>query len=209
MILQSATLEPRPVAQNLGAIRITTTETSSLLQRIADGDRAAMSLCMDEYGALVWSICRRAFANAADAEDAAQEAFMSLWRNADRFDSNVASEKTFVAMIARRRVIDLQRKSGRAVTADDITTVSEPAVVADDPAVGIERDEEMRRAVAVLEAMGDPGAMIIRLSVYDRLTHEQIAAKLDLPLGTVKTHIRRGLMAVRETLSVGHESEVA
>ena len=83
-----------------------------LLPRIATGDNHAMEECLDLYGNLVWSLARR-MSPSADADDAVQEIFLDIWKNAARFNKNVASEKTFVMMIARRRLIDRRRKLGR------------------------------------------------------------------------------------------------
>jgi RNA polymerase sigma-70 factor (ECF subfamily) len=77
--------------------------TDSLLQRVASGDMAAMQSCMDTYGGLMWSLARRFCPTATEAEDAVQEAFISVWENAQRYDPSKGAEVTFVAMIARRR----------------------------------------------------------------------------------------------------------
>ena len=76
--------------------------SESLLEKIASGHRSAVSDCVNRYGGLVWSLARRFTATQADAEDAVQEIFISLWKSAERFDSSKSSEMTFVAMIARR-----------------------------------------------------------------------------------------------------------
>ena len=81
----------------------------SILQRVAAGDMAAMQECIDRYGGLVWSLARRLSLSPAEAEDGVQEAFIELWKHAERFDPEVASETTFVSMIARRRLIDRRR----------------------------------------------------------------------------------------------------
>ncbi len=82
----------------------------SVLQRIASGDPAAVRECIDQYGPLVWSLARRLSRTASDAEDATQEIFLDIWRSAGRFDASQGSDKVFIAMIARRRLIDRLRK---------------------------------------------------------------------------------------------------
>ncbi len=82
-----------------------------LLQRIAQGDESAVPACLAAYGGLVWSLARRYASDPSDAEDAAQEVFIELWRHAGRFDPAVASEATFVATVARRRLLDRARSS--------------------------------------------------------------------------------------------------
>src|SRR5687768_17786487 len=93
----------------------------SLLARVAQGDALAGREVLARYGGLVWSIARRF--EAGDAEDAVQEIFLDLWKSAARFDPAIASEAAFIAMIARRRLIDRKRTRRRRPTTEDITEV--------------------------------------------------------------------------------------
>jgi RNA polymerase sigma-70 factor (ECF subfamily) len=95
----------------------------AILQRIASGDRTAVDDCLKAYGGLVWSIARKMLRNTEEAEDAVQEIFIDIWKNAERFDASRASETTFVAMIARRRLIDKIRYSTRRISADSLDDV--------------------------------------------------------------------------------------
>ena len=83
---------------------------NSLLSRIGTGDKAAVSEFVDRYGGLLWSMALRSTRNEADAEDAVQDVFVELWKVAGKFNSELSSEKTFVCMVARRRLIDRSRK---------------------------------------------------------------------------------------------------
>ena len=94
-----------------------------VLKRIAAGERAAVDECLKKYGGLVWSLARRMLRNQDDAEDAVQEIFVDVWKNAGRFDEAQASETTFIAMIARRRIIDRIRTSTRRIAADPLDDV--------------------------------------------------------------------------------------
>src|SRR5580700_12012752 len=85
--------------------------STSVLQRIASGDSAAVRDCIEQYGALVWSLARRLTRTPSDAEDATQEIFLDIWRSAGRFDAKQGSDRVFIAMIARRRLIDRLRKT--------------------------------------------------------------------------------------------------
>ncbi len=91
-----------------------------LLPQIARGEETAVHQCLDRYGDLIWSLARRLLPTSADAEDAVQEIFVDIWQNAERFDQEIASEKTFVVMLARRRLIDRRRKLGRSVQGQPI-----------------------------------------------------------------------------------------
>ena len=76
-----------------------------ILNRIAAGDPDAVQECLDQFGGLVWSLARRLTSSESDAEDAVQEIFVEIWRKAERYDPSIASESTFIAMLARRRLI--------------------------------------------------------------------------------------------------------
>src|SRR5262252_1163156 len=85
----------------------------SLLARVGAGDASAVRECLQRFGGLVWSLARRFSSSPSDAEDAVQEIFVDLWRSAKKYDPRAASEATFVAMIARRRLIDRLRSRQR------------------------------------------------------------------------------------------------
>lgn len=170
----------------------------SLLERIAAGDERAVQECMDRYSGLVWSICRRLCRNTEDAEDAVQEVFIDLWSSSARFDPNVAAEETFVAMIARRRVIDRWRKKRREPKSEVITEVTDPAAPPEKDEVALH--DEAARIQRMMTRLRPEQQKVLDLSIFQGLSHRDIAGKLDLPLGTVKTHVRRGLMRVREML---------
>jgi len=170
----------------------------SLLERIATGDERAVQECMDRYGGLVWSICRRLCRNLEDAEDAVQEVFIDIWSSASRFDRAVAAEETFVAMIARRRVIDRWRRKRREPRAEGILEGADPAAPVDENEVDIR--DEASRIQALMTRLRPEQRTVLDLSIFQGLSHRDIAGQLDLPLGTVKTHVRRGLMRVREML---------
>jgi RNA polymerase sigma factor (sigma-70 family) len=181
-----------------------------LLPRIAGGDQSAVPECISRYGGLIWTLARRRLANREDVEDAVQEVFVDLWRSAGRFDPQVAEEITFVAMIARRRVIDrLRREAGPRATAsiDDAGAADVPDPAADGP-VGrqLEVGEEARLADEHLSRLKPEEQQVLRLSIFNSLSHTAIAEQTGLPLGTVKSHIRRGLDSLRQKL-VGRTRE--
>ncbi|MBL8876554.1 MAG: sigma-70 family RNA polymerase sigma factor [Phycisphaerae bacterium] len=169
----------------------------TILQRIASGEKAAVQECIARYAGLIWSLTRRMALNGADAEDAVQEIFVEIWRNAPRFDPGVASETAFVAMIARRRLIDRRRRMSRR---RDRAALEETAT----PATGggsVELGEEASIASRAMEELSLEQQRVLRLSLLQGLSHEKIANATGLPLGTVKTHARRGLLRIRELLS--------
>ena len=100
----------------------------AILNRIASGDSNAVQECLKAYGGLIWSLARRMLRDSNDAEDVVQEIFVDIWKNAEKFDPSQSSETTFVAMIARRRIIDRIRYSARRLSPDSLDDVlAEPA----------------------------------------------------------------------------------
>lgn len=160
-----------------------------------------MQECIDRYSALVWSLARRFTSTQADAEDAVQEIFTDVWRSSGRFDPTIAGESTFIAMIARRRLIDRLNRQGRRlkpVAMPDENQVGESKVDASEQ--GQELTEEFSAASEAFEQLSDDQQRVLRLSIQQGYTHAQIAEITGMPLGTVKTHIRRGLIRAREII---------
>lgn len=168
-----------------------------LLTRIAAGDSSAVRACLLRYGGLVWSLARR-FCSDAEAEDAVQEIFIELWKNAERFDSERGSEVTFIATIARRRLIDRRRRQSRRPDPDPLPL--EYAGEDSAPEWRLETFEEAEVAKEAFDQLRPEQQEVLKLSIYDGWSHQQIADRLEMPLGTVKTHVRRGLARVRELL---------
>lgn len=170
----------------------------SLLERTAAGDPTAVRECIDRYGGLVWSLARRFVRGEAEAEDAVQEIFLELWKHAGRFNPGIASETAFVAMIARRRLIDRRRKAATSREREALDEGREvPSAPSPDPG---ELSEEASKARAALEKLSGEQQKVLRLAVCHGLSHERIAKAFGLPLGTVKTHARRGLLRLRSLL---------
>jgi RNA polymerase sigma-70 factor (ECF subfamily) len=170
---------------------------SPLLHRAAQNDAAAVKAVLETYGGLVWSLARRFCINQADAEDAVQEVFVDVWRSAARYDPAVASEATFIAMIARRRLIDRARRSSRR---PEGASIDEAALVAPAPPPRADIGEEAAIAADALNSLSEAQQRVLRLSIYRGLSHEEIAQSTGLPLGTVKTHCRRGLIRIRQVI---------
>lgn len=174
------------------------TPLPSILQRVAAGEPGAASACIDRFSGLVWSLARRLCADQSDSEDAVQEIFIDLWKSAERFDASIASETTFVAMIARRRLIDRGRKRQRRPQQATIPDMLAAPPAREDVA---EVSEESIIAKRVFERLRPEQQQVLQLAIRHGQSHEQIATGTGLPLGTVKTHARRGLIKLRELLA--------
>jgi len=168
------------------------------LQRVAAGESPAVEECLQKYGGLVWSLARKLSPNHADAEDAVQEVFIDVWRHADRFDPQLASEATYITMIARRRLIDRFRRRGRQL---DTATIQEELVEStSEHERQSEIEEEAAKARRYMQELRPQQREILEMSITHGLSQSQIAKATNLPLGTVKTHARRGLIRLRELL---------
>lgn len=199
MLRTDPVVVPRPVDRP----NMTQTPPASLLQQIAAGQGQAVAQVIDAYGGLVWSLARKYFGRSDEAEDAVQDAFIAVWKAAERYDPEVAAESTFIAMIARRRMIDQLRKNGRRIDAQPLEGSPEPENESNDR---LADEEQVETVLKVIDELDPPQPEVIKHSLMDGLTHPEIAEKLDLPLGTVKTHIRRGLIKVRKALGIRPET---
>lgn len=188
--MTSATLTRTSDDRSTGAL--------SVLERIASGDQSALMACIDQYGGLVWSLASRFLASAADAEDATQEIFLELWQKAHAFDSDLASEATFVAMVARRRLIDHSRRKSSFNT---VPFDAQSDLVEEKPTLdALELSDEAAKANQCLEKLSQEQQSVLTLSIQHGESHSKIAEMLSLPLGTVKSFARRGLLQLRDCM---------
>ena len=184
--------------------RMETTEAENrknLLAEVATGDSKAFEELTKKYGNLIWSIARRYLSNQAEAEDAVQEIFLALWQSASRFDANKGSEITFIATIARRRLIDGLRKNNKHKILQSIDDSISNDVFQQKS--NLEKNAELSLAIRILETLEKNDQELLSLSIYQGYSHVEIAKLLNLPLGTVKTKIRRNLMKIREKIKGG------
>ncbi|MEM7599853.1 MAG: sigma-70 family RNA polymerase sigma factor [Verrucomicrobiota bacterium] len=156
-----------------------------------------MQQCIESYGGLVWSIARKYCRTHTDAEDLTQEIFTALWQNAPRYDESVGSETTFIGMLARRRAIDWLRKHSRH---PDFETFSpqEHEMSASSPHASEKIDHEI--VMTALERLPEETQELFRFHFERGLTHSEIANRTGIPLGTVKTRLRSGLLELRKRM---------
>lgn len=183
---------PQPMTQS-------SPSETPLLVRVAAGDPGAVRAVLDRYSSLVWSLASGLSRDPHEVEDVVQDVFVDVWRSAARYDPKVASEATFIATIAGRRVIDRRRRAGRRLDPEPLEEEFAPGAV-DENLRQVDLDDEAAQArEAVAQLTGDR-RRVLELSVVEGLTHREIAADTGIPLGTVKSHIRRGLAEVTERL---------
>jgi RNA polymerase sigma factor (sigma-70 family) len=175
---------------------------ASLIDRFRAGDERALEEVYRRWGPVVYTLAMRSLADPADAEDVTQKTFVAAWTGRASYDPSKAGLATWIVTIAKRRIADtheararmrrLQEQLQRVTTPDELT-VSPPVDLGETLLVAQEIDRLEPDARAV-----------VRLAFFDDLTHHEISTRLDMPLGTVKSHIRRSLARMRTRLEVGN-----
>jgi RNA polymerase sigma-70 factor (ECF subfamily) len=174
-----------------------------LLERMASGDGAALRTLYDQHARAVFSLAVRLLHSQQDAEDLVQEVFVQAWRQAIRYDPGRGTVAAWLLMQTRSRAIDQLRSRRARPEGTDAESVlaqqRDPAAGADVEVVRLEQADAVRRA---LDDLPYPQRAALELAYYQGLTHVEIAAQLEAPLGTVKTRIRQGLLRLRDALTI-------
>lgn len=171
-----------------------------LLVRVAGGDQRAFEELYGLVSGPVFGLVRRVVRDAAQAEEVAQEALLELWRSAARFDPGRGSALAWVLTLAHRRAVDRVRSARAAGEREqrEALRASAPAFdqVTEEVEAGLER-EWVRRCLDGLTALQRQS---VTLAYYDGYTYREVAERLSLPLGTVKTRMRDALTRLRQCL---------
>ncbi len=174
-----------------------------LVARMAQGDENAMGDLYDRLGAPLYALAFSMLGERADAEEVVMDAFMQAWKNAETFDHQRGSVGAWLTVIVRSRAIDRSRARSRqekVVVHGGSEEVAGVSTHWEDPSRSVEVSEERRMVIAALGGLPEGQREAIALAYYDGLSQTQIAEKLQLPLGTVKTRIRDGMRKLRSVL---------
>ena len=168
----------------------------SLAARLVEGDETALEAIYDRWSALVHTYALRALQDVHDAEEVTQQVFISAWRSRHTLTPSPAALPAWLIGIARHKVADVRaaraRDARRSETAAAVPDVTEQSA-----------DEEVAERLVVRQAVDelpDPRRTIVLLAFWEDLSHTEIAESVGLPLGTVKSHVRRGLIQLHQQL---------
>lgn len=165
--------------------------------RFHRGDETALADVYDQHSSLIYSYCRRQL-GAEAARDLTQEVFVAAWRARHRFDPEKGSIRAWLMGITKNKIIDLFRKRGRRPQIADGAEVEHSSDEVD--SIQVERIADRMILATALDELPDRARSVIELSFYEQLTHPEIAERTGLPLGTVKSDIRRSLIKLRRHL---------
>ena len=191
------TMAPAPSSRLKLVAEGASSETGDLLTRCGRGDNKAFRKLYDSNSPRLYGVALRITRNPALASDAVHDAMLQVWRNADRYDASRGNADGWLMSLVRYRALDIARKQGREVTGVDL-----PEQVDEDPDV-LSRLVAKAEGSALrdcLERVEPPRRRLVILAFIDGLTQNEIAQRVGQPLGTVKSSIRRALIALRACL---------
>jgi len=162
------------------------------------GDEAALETAYRSWGPLVYTLAMRSLGQVQDAEDVTQRVFIAAWRRRETYDPQRARLSAWLVGITRHEIADAHAARARTA-AVDLDAVEERSADAPELTDRLLVADEIAR-------LSPQAQTVVRLAFYDDLTHQQIGERLGLPLGTVKSHIRRSLERMRRRLEVGDDA---
>ncbi|WP_084129189.1 RNA polymerase sigma factor [Demequina sp. NBRC 110055] len=168
----------------------------ALARAFVAGEEGALEELYRDVSSLVYNLALRALESTADAEDVTQQTFVSAWRGRENYDAARGDLRGWVVGIAKRRIADALATRAREARREEAVQHIHATTV----------DEHADRVLLAyeVEALGDPRKTIVALAYYEGATHEQIAQRLGMPLGTVKSHLRRSLIELRNRWEVSN-----
>ena len=176
-----------------------------MIARIGRGDQSAFGALYDRLSGPLYSLAMRMLGDAGDAQDTLQDVFLQIWSRAGTYNPEQSSVFSWTVLLTRSRVIDRLRARGRRLRVVAGSTDDKDADVADASTIEsaadtADKNDEAARVKIVLNSLPSEQREAIELAFFEHLTHHEIAARLEQPLGTIKARIRRGLLKLRQRL---------
>jgi RNA polymerase sigma-70 factor, ECF subfamily len=179
-----------------GRAMLTQAELVGLLAGVAKQDVAAFERLYEATRAKLYGVLLRILGRPELAEEVMQETYLKVWRMADKFDPTIATPITWMVALARNRAIDIVRKKGE-ISIEDAPQALEIAADTPTPLARREMTEELRRLLSCLGKLDPEKQRILLLAYYSGWSRDQLAKKLDIPVNTIKTWLRRSLLEIR------------
>ena len=173
---------------------------ANLLALVARGDHAAFEVVYDQFAGPVYGLVRKVLRDPAQSEEVAQEVLLEVWRTASRYDPARGSAAAWIMTMAHRRAIDRVRSESAAVAREQKLTPG--PVLGDDVAELVETRLDRQRVRRCIGTLTPLQAESVKLAYYAGYTYPQVAELLGVPLGTIKTRIRDGLIRLRDCMEV-------
>lgn len=178
---------------------------AKLIKLIVDGDSGALSELYDRYSRLVFSLALKTVGDQASAEEIAQDVFFRVWEKAGTYQPEQAKVSTWLTSIARYRSIDMLRRRGvrpesNSIAWPDLSPGSMPSTDGRRPEDSAAQSLQAQRVRAAINRLPIEQQQALEMAYFYGYTHSQIAATLDIPLGTIKTRIRLGMQKLRKML---------
>ncbi len=177
----------------------------ALMAGVALGDQEAFARLYDALAPVAYGVVRRVLRDPAQSDEVLQEVMTEVWRTAPRYDPERGSVAAWLTTLAHRRAVDRVRSEQAArdrLERDHRRTPVVDRDIAEEVAAGVDADLDRARVARALDTLSPAQRRSVELAFYDGHTHAEVAALLDLPLGTVKTRIRDGLIRLRDHLGV-------
>ncbi|MEM1293527.1 MAG: sigma-70 family RNA polymerase sigma factor [Cyanobacteria bacterium P01_H01_bin.162] len=174
---------------------------AELVEHLRSGHQDALRLLYQRYSSLVYTIAFKMLNSANEAEDLTQDVFLNFWKQ-EKFDPNRAALSTYLCVITRSRALNrIKHRGSRQRSLDKLQAMPPPELTASTPLENASLEEQQQALKRVLAELPDRQRQILEMNFYQGVSQSNIAQQLDLPLGTVKTNARQGLITLRRLLN--------
>ncbi len=173
-----------------------------LLIRVADGDQEAFGELYDQIAPRVLGLVKRVLVDHSQSEEVTQEIFLEIWQTASRFEPKRGGASTWIMTMSHRRAVDRIRSSQAGRDRDTKIGIRDLAVAYDHVAETVEVRIEHERVEKAMSRLTQLQRQAVSLAYYGGYSHSEVADMLSIPLGTVKTRLRDGLIRLRDELGV-------
>jgi RNA polymerase sigma-70 factor (ECF subfamily) len=175
---------------------------NDILSRVADGDQVAFGELYDQIAPRVLGLVRRLLKDFAQSEEVTQEIFLEIWQNAKRYDPNKGGASTWILTMAHRRAVDRIRSSQSTRDRDTKIGIRDFETEYDSVSETVEVTMESERVKKAMSRLTELQRQAVSLAYYGGYSHSEVATMLSVPIGTVKTRLRDGMIRLRDELGV-------